>query len=99
MINNILLGGNQNFNSGVTPRLTPVESRISWGNYRPYGISRQQKTRWSAGFRVVLDPIGSRTGGDGGNRTRVRKHSALGSTCLVSPFNLIAQAPADQDFE
>ena len=38
-------------------------------------------------------------GGDGGDRTRVRKYSALGSTCLVSPFNLIFQTPADQDFE
>ena len=29
---------------------------------------------YSGGFRV---------GGDGGDRTRVRKYSALGSTCLV----------------
>ncbi len=32
-------------------------------------------------------------GGDGGNRTRVRKFSAFGSTCLADSFNLTACDP------
>ena len=35
-------------------------------------------------------------GGGGGNRTRVRKHSAFGSTCLALSFILAAPPPDGQ---
>ena len=35
-------------------------------------------------------------GGGGGSRTRVRKSSTLGSTCLVSSFCLIVNTPTDR---
>ncbi len=34
-------------------------------------------------------------GGGGGNRTRVRQSAAIGSTCLVRPFNLTFHNPAN----
>jgi len=36
-------------------------------------------------------------GGDGGNRTPVRKHAAFGSTCLFRSFDLTKSYPSDQD--
>ena len=38
-------------------------------------------------------------GGGGGNRTRVRKHSAVGSTCLADTLNLTASLPGRQGYE
>jgi len=40
---------------------------------------------------MFLDFFGSEYGGGGGNRTRVRKPSAIGSTCLegLVDFNLL----------
>ena len=35
-------------------------------------------------------------GGGGGSRTRVRWHSAVGSTCLASSINLARERPDDQ---
>jgi len=36
-------------------------------------------------------------GGGGGNRTRVHKHSAFGSTCLAASINLTPALPDGQD--
>ena len=38
-------------------------------------------------------------GGGGGNRTRVRKRSALGSTCLAASFRLTGSPPDGQGCE
>jgi hypothetical protein len=40
---------------------------------------------------VVLG--GPLCGGDGGDRTRVRQYSAIGSTCLVPSINLTLNDP------
>jgi len=36
-------------------------------------------------------------GGGGGNRTRVRKYSAVGSTCLAKSLSLIARYPTGRE--
>ena len=40
-----------------------------------------------------------KSGGGGGNRTRVRKYSAFGSTCLALPFDLTATHPGGLGYE
>jgi len=40
--------------------------------------------------------VGSEFGGGGGNRTRVRQHSAYGSTCLVLSIDLAVNNPTDR---
>jgi len=42
---------------------------------------------------MVLDVIESEFGGGGGNRTRVRKSSALGSTCVAGSFGFNLESP------
>jgi len=46
------------------------------------------------GFKMVLDVLGSLIGGGGGNRTRVRKSSAVWSTCLAGSF-VFNRLPSD----
>ena len=53
------------------------------------GAIGQEKTPTENGW-------GFNIGGGGGNRTRVRKPSAFGTTCLVSSFDLASQPPADR---
>ena len=48
-------------------------------------------------MRKNLDRIMSNYGGDGGNRTRVRKLSVKESTCLVWSIDLISCHPTDRD--
>ncbi len=50
------------------------------------GNCRAQKNLHKGGFFVGV-------GGGGGNRTRVRRHSPIGSTCLVPSFDLTPRAP------
>jgi len=44
----------------------------------------------------VLGPVKSRSGGGGGNRTRVRKPSTGSPTYLVRSFDLTTSTPADR---
>ncbi len=46
--------------------------------------------------RLVGEHTDRRIGGGGGNRTRVRKHSAFGSTCLAASLLLAASPPDGQ---
>ncbi|KTC87019.1 hypothetical protein Lbru_0248 [Legionella brunensis] len=42
---------------------------------------------------MVLDVLGSVIGGGGGNRTRVRKSSAVSSTCVALSIRLTVASP------
>jgi len=46
---------------------------------------------------MVLDVLGLVNGGGGGNRTRVRKFSALGSTCLSASIDLTGRYPTGRE--
>ena len=46
-----------------------------------------------------INRLSRRNGGGGGNRTRVRKHSAFGSTCLAASLILAAAPPDGQGSE
>jgi hypothetical protein len=46
---------------------------------------------------MLLGKIEKVYGGDGGNRTRVRKLSVKESTCLVWSIDLISCHPTDRD--
>ena len=48
---------------------------------------------------VVLGAEDREIGGGGGNRTRVREHSAFGSTCLATSFHLTESSPDGQGYE
>jgi len=50
-----------------------------------------KKDLYIKAYRMLLDVLGNQYGGGGGNRTRVRKPSAIGSTCLdeLVGFNLV----------
>ena len=48
---------------------------------------------------VVLGAEDWEVGGGGGNRTRVREHSAFGSTCLATSFHLTESSPDGQGYE
>ena len=62
-----------------------------------YGAEREVKVVSRKCFRGSAWPRG--IGGGGGNRTRVRKHSAFGSTCLAAPLLLTASPPDGQGSE
>ena len=53
------------------------------------GAIGQEKTPTENGWGFVI-------GGDGGDRTRVRQHSTLGSTCLVFSIVLTQRGPRDR---
>lgn len=42
---------------------------------------------------MFLDVLGSQYGGGGGNRTRVRKSSAVSSTCVALSIQLTEASP------
>jgi hypothetical protein len=44
-------------------------------------------------FRMFSELFGTKFGGGGGNRTRVRKLSTFGSTCLAKSFDLTVHPP------
>ena len=57
------------------------------------------KTNKNAVIRTALNLTGSVFGGGGGNRTRVRKSSAVGSTCLADSIVLTACYPNGRENE
>ena len=50
--------------------------------------AKQKRPRWSRGLSLF--------GGGGGNRTPVREHSAIGTTCLVSSLALASRHPTNR---
>ena len=46
---------------------------------------------------MLLDVLGLVIGGGGGNRTRVRKSSAIGSTCLSRSISLTDHYPTGRE--
>lgn len=88
------IGGNSCWGWVACPQYCPRISIDGSGRYR-------QRKRPEAfiywACRPFLFCFGSSIGGGGGDRTRVRQHSTLGSTCLVVSIDLTRYGPSDRE--
>ena len=71
-----------------------------WGEYsrrRTHFIQDNKKPTKLVGCAGFLGPCEAFFGGGGGNRTRVRKSSAIGSTCLSQSLSLAGHYPTGRE--